>query len=315
MPGQVWAVAADGGYMYADQLSDYLRMTLLPTVKFRQFCDADDFTDKGLHAGQAFNWNIYSTVSDVGTSLNENLPIPSGKFTITQGSGTITEYGLQVPYTGKLDDLSLHPVKAVINKVLREHATRTLDYAAWSEFNSSPLTVAPTSGTSTTAVTLETTGTCTITNNVAMGKDHIKAVVDAMKERNIPGYFDNGDYGCVARPTTFRGVKNDLESIHTYVTPGFTMIMNGEMGRYEGTRFFEQTAIASAGWSNAKSDRAYFFGGDTVHEAIAILEEIRAKQGVDFGRDRSVAWYALLGFKLVHSVAANARIVRWASAA
>jgi hypothetical protein len=35
MAGQVWSVNALGGYMYSDQLSNVLRMQLLPTVKFR----------------------------------------------------------------------------------------------------------------------------------------------------------------------------------------------------------------------------------------------------------------------------------------
>ena len=35
---------------------------------------------------------------------------------------SITEYGNSVDYTGKLDDLSEHPVKEVINKVLKNDA-------------------------------------------------------------------------------------------------------------------------------------------------------------------------------------------------
>ena len=35
-------------------------------------------------------------------------------------------------------------------------------------------------------MTLTTNGTVTITNNVALGNGHVKAIVDLMKERNIP---------------------------------------------------------------------------------------------------------------------------------
>lgn len=314
MAGQVWSVAADGGYMYSDQLSDHLRMVLLNTVKYRQFCDAGDHTEKGLHAGDQFNWNVYSKVATPGAKLTEGVAIPETKFTITQGTGTIDEFGNSVPFTAKLNDLSLHPVKQIINKVLKIDATETLDREAHAQFNATPLTVAPAGGTSTTSVTLETVGGSTIINNVALGKDHVKAIVDLMKERNIPGYFDSGDYASIGRPSTFRQLKNDLESIHQYVQPGFTMILNGEIGRYEGVRFFEQTNIASEAWSNAKSDAAFFMGEDTVHEAIAIMEEIRGKIPGDFGRSRGVAWYALLGYKIVHSAADQARIIKWDSA-
>ncbi len=35
MAGQLWATAADGGYMYADNLSTVLRTVLQPACKFR----------------------------------------------------------------------------------------------------------------------------------------------------------------------------------------------------------------------------------------------------------------------------------------
>lgn len=76
---------------------------------------------------------------------------------------------------------------------------------------------------------------------------------------------------------------------------------------------FEQTTIASKAWTNSKSDEAYFFGADTVMEAIVCPPEIRGKLPGDFGRDMGVAWYALEGFALAHTVAAQARIIKWAS--
>jgi len=36
MAGQVWSVDVLGGYMYSDELSDKLRIELLPAVKFRR---------------------------------------------------------------------------------------------------------------------------------------------------------------------------------------------------------------------------------------------------------------------------------------
>jgi len=100
------------------------------------------------------------------------------------------------------------------------------------------------------------------------------------------------------------------------------MIMNGEIGRYEGGRFIEQTHVnkagigtATAAWTNGKSDWAVFFGEDTVAEAIAVPEEIRGKIPGDFGRDRGIAWYYLGGFGLVHTDAAQSRVVIWDSAA
>ncbi len=88
--------------------------------------------------------------------------------------------------------------------------------------------------------------------------------------------------------------------------------MNGEVGRYESVRFVEQTHIAKEAFTN--SDFVYFFGEDTVAEAVAIPEEIRGKIPTDFGRSKGIAWYYLGGFGLVHSAASQSRIVKWDSA-
>lgn len=131
-------------------------------------------------------WNVYSDVVTQGTTLTEGTAMPTTNFVITQGTMTITEMGNSVPYTSKLDDLSEHPVKEIIGKVLKNDAKKAFDIAAHAQFNRTPLRVTPTGGTSTSSITLSTNGTAAGTNNVALGKNHVKAIVDVMKERNIP---------------------------------------------------------------------------------------------------------------------------------
>ena len=322
MAGQVWSVSTSGGYMYADNLSRLLRMAVQPMVKFRQFCDVKDAAHQGLHRGDTFHWNVYSDVATQGTTLVETNTVPETSFTISQGTMTITEAGNSVPWTGKLDDLSEQPVAEVVRKVLKNDAKKAFDNLAAAQFDACKLRVVPTGGNSTTALTLTTNGVCAVNNNIALANTHVKLIVDIMKERNIPAYADD-DYYALAWPSTWRALKDDLESIKQYVDPGFQMIMNGEIGRYESVRFVEQTHIAkgtgmgTAGqaWTNGLSDWALLFGEDTVAAAIAVPEEIRGKIPGDFGRDRGVAWYYLGGFGITHTQAAQSRIVMWDSAA
>jgi N4-gp56 family major capsid protein len=329
MAGQVWGTSSLGGYMYSLNLSKELRISLRPIVKFRQFADVKDAAHQGLSKGDTFHWNVYSTVASGGGTLTEGTAIGETNFTITQGAMTITERGNSLPFTSKLDDLSEQPVKEIIGKVLKIDAAQVLDDMIADQIDATPLRVVPAGptagGTSTDSVVLTTNGTATTTNDVALGKDHIKAIVDVLKERSVPSY-ENDDYFCLAWPTTFRTLKNNLESISQYVESGFQMIRNGETGRYEGVRFIEQTHRAKGGsatgmgtaastWSQAKSDWAVFFGSDTVAEAVAIPEEIRGKIPTDYGRSRGIAWYYLGGAGLVHSTASQARVVLWDSAA
>lgn len=314
MAGQVWLTNSLGGYMWSPNLSKVLRMAVQPLTKFRQFADIKDAAVQGKGMGEAFHWNVYSDVATQGTVLTEGTAMPTTNFVITQGTMTVTELGNSVPYSSKLDDLSEHPVKEIISKVLKNDAKKAFDIAAEAQFRLTPLRVVATGGTSTSSVTLTTNGTATATNNVALGKNHVKAIVDVMKERNIPPYMQD-DYISLAHPTTFRQLKNDLEAVHQYVDAGFQMILNGEIGRYESVRFVEQTNIAKSGFASGASNWAYFFGNDTVAEGIVIPEEMRGMIPGDYGRQRGVAWYYLGGFGLVQTAAAQSRILRWDSAA
>ena len=323
MAGQVWAVNSLGGYLYSRQLSNVLRAQVQPLVKFRQFADVHDISQQGKKKGDTFTWDVFSDVATAGAVLVETNTMPETNFTIVQGTLTITEAGNSVPYSGKLDNLSKFPVEDVIKKVLKNDCVKYLDRGAWTQFNQTLLRAIPTGGTSTSAVTLYTNGTVTGTNSIAFNNAHAKSIVDAMKERNIPAYIAD-DYYAIAWPTTLRTFKNNLETIHQYSDTGFNLIMNGEIGRYENTRYIEQTNIAkgtgtdgvtTTAWTNGQSDWMFFFGNDTVAEAIAVPEEMRGKIPTDYGRSKGIAWYYLGGFGIVHTLALNARIVKWDSQA
>ena len=323
MAGQVWAVNSLGGYLYSRQLSNVLRMTVQPLVKFRQFADVHDISQQGKKKGDSFTWDVVSDVATAGQVLIETNTMPETNITITQGTLTITEAGNSVPYSGKLDNLSKFPVEDIIKKAMKNDAVKSFDRLAWAQFNQTALRAIPTGGTASSAVTLYTNGTVTGTNSIAYNNGHAKSIVDQMKERNIPAYIAD-DYYAIAWPTTLRTFKNNLETIHQYSDTGFNLIMNGEIGRYENVRYIEQTNIAKGTgtdgvtqttWTNGVSDWIFFFGNDTVAEAIAVPEEMRGKIPTDYGRSKGIAWYYLGGFGIVHTLAVNARIVKWDSAA
>lgn len=323
-----WSVPAEGGYMYNDELSDVLRTALQPGTKFRQFCEPDeDAMEKGLHRGSKHYWNIYGDVATQGRRLNELQPMPETNFQVDQAELTILELGNSVPYTGLLSALAKHDVLKIINKQLKNDARKAFDIEAWTQFDACKLRYA--AATSTTAVVSTENASTVTTNNVAMGTGHVKAIVDDMNERNIPGYVDD-DYVSLSHPTTYRPFKNELETLNQYTDMGLNRIFNGEIGRYEGCRFATQNFIPKGGaidstthdpytrtadaWDNAKSSWSFFFGGDTVNEAMVIPEEIRAKLPGDYGRSAGIAWYYLGGFGIYHDTGTQSRISKWDSA-
>jgi len=315
MAGQIWSTDTLGGYLYSDELSTILRTAMQPMFRFQNYCDARDGTQKKLNSGDKFYWDATTKVVTKGKVLAEQDLVQETNFTISQKSLTLVQAANSVPYTSLLDNYSKIPITNIIHQTLADDANDVQEDQAYAQFDATPLRVTPTSGTSPDSITLETGGSATATNNVAMSNEHVKAILDEMKERDIPTY-DGVDYRCIGRPKTFRPFKNDLEGIHHYVETGFGMVLRGEVGKhYDGCRFVEQTGIANAGWTNAKSDEAFFFGKDTVINAVVIPVEIRGKIPGNFGLDKGFAWYWLGGYGLVHTIASQARVVKWDSAA
>lgn len=322
MAGQLWGVERLGGYMYSDQLSQYLRKEVQPMMRFRQFCSAKEAFTYG--RGEIFHWDVFTNVRTQGGRLKENQALPETNFEVTQGSLRIDEFGNSVPYTKKLDNLSKVPVEGIIHSALKDDCAKTLDYEAYSQFDATRLVAYAKDGTDPNAVVIEAMTNPgqkpAVVNGVALGLNHIKGIIDTMKERNIPG-FDGDDYFSLARPTTFRTIRNSIEELSKYVESGWRNIRLGEIGKFEGMRFVEQTNIPSQLWSGGLSDKAFFFGGDTVTEAVTDPEQIRGKLPTDYGRSKGVAWYYMGGFGIVHNQGADTdpqalqnRIIRWDSA-
>lgn len=327
MAGQIWSQNSAGGYFYSNQLSNTLRTYVQPLTKFRQFADGEQVFGK--HRGQSFTWDIVSDVNNPGGVISETNTVPQTNFTIAQSTLTVTEYANAVPWTGMLEDLSKFEVSSPVGKTLKNDCAKTLDRGVWAQFKATPIHFIASAGTDTASLTFYTNGTVTGTNSVGLGTAHLKTLVDHMKTVNVPPYLGD-DYYAIANVATYRPIKNSLETLHQYSATGLDLIMRGEIGRYENTRFIEQTNIAPGigntgiastltggdmvPWTNGLSDWCYFFGEDTVYEGIVEPEQLRYQIASDYGRSKGLAWYYLGGFGLIQTLATQARIYMWDSA-
>lgn len=325
MAGQIFATGSLGGLFDGKNLTDELLKGNMATQKFRQFADIKNAWNTK-RSGETFTWDLVPMMSRGNRSLTETSTMPQGNTTVLQGTLTISERGFSVPYTGKLEKLAQIAVRKPIMDVLKYDASCDLDALAHEQFNRTALRV---TGTSSTSITLSTGGTATATNSQAFNSTHAKLICDLMKDRNIRPYTGQ-DYYAIARHGALRTFKNNLESLHQYTETGLTMIMNGETGRYEQTRYVEQTSIPSGGaadsttfnaftdtadaWNGGFSDWIFFFGADTVAEGVNTPEEIRFKEVTDYNRSKGVAWYYLGGFGLARTTAAEATVIKWDSA-
>ena len=179
-------------------------------------------------------------------------------------------------------------------------------------------------------VTVTTDGSAgAVVNTAAMDTTHIRKMVTELRKRNVPGWTSlGGDYVCIGSVEACENVSLNLQSVAQYTESGYTKIVNGEIGRFHGVRFVEDTfasrntytpatgAVAAKSWGGGFSLDAYMFGSPTVREAVAVPMEVRAKVITDYGRSKGLAWYFLGGWKLEWDTSggADSRIIKWDSA-
>ena len=266
-------------------------------------------------------------MSRANRALTETATIPQGSHTVIQSTLTMSERGFSVPYTEALESLAMLSVRKPIMDVLNYDALCDIESVVHGQFNNTPLRAASTGTAVDITLTTNSSATLTVTDNI--GSVQWRSVVDTMKGRNIP-FYDKKSYWAIARPLALRILKNQLETVHQYTETGLEMIMNGEIGRYEDTRTVEQTVVPRGGATDSTTfssftdtadnwdtggDWVFFFGADTVCEAVHTEEEIRFKLTDDYQRSKGIAWYGLLGYGITYTDVTQARIVKFESAA
>lgn len=290
MGQQIFATNSLGGFFTNNQLSKQLRYKAQTMQMFRQFVDVESAA--GANRGNKVFFDKISNISTAGGTLVETDTIPKRNYTITQGTLTMTEYGNSIPFTQKVKTLADIQVPETIRTVLMNDMKVVLDSAAATQFKTNDY-IATITNTATT--TFGSAGLAVATAGANMSDKNVRDIVDRMKTLLIPRRSD-GDYACIASTNSIRGLYDFFEAKAQLTTLG--PIYAGEVGRYYGCRFMEETNfLVNTDGSNGLYGEAVFFGADAVREGVAIPEEIRVGIPTDFGRDQAIAWYALLGFQ------------------
>ena len=292
MGQQLFATNSLGGFLTNNQLSAQVRYKAQTLQKFRQFCDLE--AAAGTNRGNKVFFDKISNISTAGGTLTETDTIPKRNYTISQGTLTLNEYGNSIPFTQKLKSLADITVPDSIKTVLQNDMRVALDSAAAAQFYTNDY-IATITNTATT--TFGSAGAALATSTGNMSDKNVRDIVDRMKTLLIPRREDD-NYVCIASTNSIRGLYDFFEAKaqFTQIDP----LYRGEVGRYYGCRFIEETNyLSNAKGSGGIFGEAVFFGADAVREGVAIPEEIRIAIPSDFGRDQGIAWYALLGFQQV----------------
>jgi N4-gp56 family major capsid protein len=286
MGQQLWVTNSLGGFLGSDELSKKVRHAAQTMQRFRQFTDPEGA--HGKNSGDTVLFDKISNIATGGGTLVETSTIPKSNFTITQGSLVVAEWGNSIPNTLKAKTLAEVSLPDAITTVLRNDMAKVLDSEVASHFQTSDYKATI---TNTATTTFASAGTAAASAGANMSDKNVRDIIDKMKILNIPKI--NGEYVSINSTNSLRGLYDFFEAKAQNTT--MSPLAIGEVGKYYGCRFIEETNVLSNVLGTYYGE-SVFFGADAVREGIVIPEEIRMDIPKDFGRDQATAWYALLGF-------------------
>ena len=147
----------------------------------------------------------------------------------------------------------------------------------------------------------------------------IKDAIEVLATNNAPKY-QNMYWICFVHPHQSRDLRDDSAWINASNYGAPEQLFTGEIGRIDDTRFIETTLMCNgkasatdpaykadlvkgAGDTANKADiyQAVIFGDQYYGIAWSLPVELRDNGVEDFGRKRSLAWYAIWGTGLLHN--------------
>ena len=323
MEGKKWTREVDGGHFANPALSRKLRYYNTAKYMFRQFSRTEP--GFGKQRGQSIDFDKISMAETQGGQIGEFQDIPETKFSIVQDNLQVTEYGNSIPWTGKLETLSEFNPQQPVQKVILNDQNKVLDEAVATIFNSSDLCYIAT-GASTGVWDVD--GTPSTLATTQFNFFHLKEMVDAAKKgvfgsgntgKKIPPMSD-GNYGLILSVTAARGLFDDPEYQEAAKFTYPRKLFAGEIDEITyNCRIFRNDngdALSESKGTNSIGE-ALLIGDDAVIEGVALKEELRYKLAVKYGRDKGLAWYAILGFKKPwdYSTDGEEHVIRFTSSA
>lgn len=286
----------------------------LPNMRFLQF--AQEKTELGTEPGLTISMLTYDNL-EMGGSIAEGTPISTQALSGSTKSITVTEYGNAVSVSEKLIRSSFDDVMSSATTLLGRDYALVID-CLLRDVALSGTNIVYASKKDGTAVTnrKDLDDTCTL--KVSTIKDAIEVLATA----NAPK-VGGANWICFVHPHQSRSLRDDTAWINASNYGAPEQLFTGEIGRIDDTRFIETTLLSNGACAttdpaydstlkkgytpdggNANGTNIYkavIFGDAYYGIAYGLPVELRDNGVEDFGRKRSLAWYAILGAGRLHN--------------
>lgn len=307
------AGAENGGTQFTDAVrtvySKEIEFKALPNMRFLQFASVK--TELGVEPGLTISMLTYDNLK-MGGELTENVKMVTQALSGSTKQITVTEYGNAVAASEKLIQSSFDDIMASTTTLLSRDYALVVDC----ELRDTALTgtnrvyAAKKDGT-------KVTSRADLTADCVMKVSTVKDGIEILATNNAPKAAGGANWICFVHPHQSRGLRDDGAWINASNYGAPEQQFNGEIGRIDDTRFIETTLMCNGacgesepayvaalrkGGDNANTAvyQAVLFGDAYFGIAISLPVELRDNGVEDFGRTRSLAWYAIFGTGKLH---------------
>jgi N4-gp56 family major capsid protein len=295
-----WDFDAPTGTFKNRELSSELYENALENSVAMPYVDVEDQFGKG--KGESITLTRFTNIDESASAeLSELLPIPEVQFSLSTSSITVKEYGVAVPYTGKLEALSKFNIENLVQRTLMEQKRLVLDSLALTQFKSTNVKYVPTAAT-TASITYN--GTASGTAVADLSYFHIEDISQNMYDDLRVPYAQGDQYIAIFRAKTVTSLRRDSQFIawNQYGNPGVKA--KGEVGTIERMKLVETNHAATGALPNVGSNNfgpGVVFGADAVLMIEAETPHLRAALPSGHGRFKSIAWYGLFALGLIYT--------------
>ena len=304
--------ATHGGTLFSDGVrlvySREIEFKALPIMRFSQF--ATEKTELGVEPGLTISMLTYDNLK-LGGALEEMQNMSTQALSGSMKQITVQEHGNAVSNSELLIQSSFDDIMATTTTLLGR------DYAMVMDCELRDVALSGTNIVYAGGKASRDLITATDKLQVATIKD----AIEVLATNNAPKYA-NAYWICFVHPHQSRDLRDDSAWINASNYGAPEQLFNGEIGRIDDTRFIETTLMCNgkasatdpaykadlvkgAGEGDAKNKvdifQAVIFGDQYYGLAWSLPVELRDNGVEDFGRKRSLAWYAIWGTGLLHN--------------
>ena len=300
----------NGGTLFSDGTrlvySREIEFKALPIMRFSQF--ATQKTELGVEPGLTISMLTYDNLKR-GGALQEMQNMSTQALSGSMKQITVQEHGNAVSNSELLIQSSFDDIMATTTTLLGR------DYALVMDCELRDVAL---SGTNIVYAGGKASRDA-ITDADKLQVATIKDAIEVLATNNAPKY-QNMYWICFVHPHQSRDLRDDSAWINASNYGAPEQLFTGEIGRIDDTRFIETTLMCNgkasatdpaykadlvkgAGDTANKADiyQAVIFGDQYYGIAWSLPVELRDNGVEDFGRKRSLAWYAIWGTGLLHN--------------